>query len=327
MDWCHSRESWIHFVIMSELFDLNSMSLGDLFAELNPTVDLVELFERLRQEDLNDLDDVTTRLIVDPDRIATGRLVARQAGVLAGLPIFDLLCSAYGFSISFRPLVSDGERLEPGTVIVEMNGRLDQLLVVERPLLNLLSLLSGVANLTRRFIEAIEGTSTVVCDTRKTTPGLRRLEKYAVRCGGGTCHRIGLHDAVLIKDNHLVGVDDSRLTSFLNERLSTARVDQTLRFVEVEVDTLDQLDAVLQCPTGLVDFVLLDNMTTAELRSAVEKRDRVQPSIALEASGGITLDTVRAVAETGVDRISVGALTHSAIWLDIGLDIAVGEDE
>jgi nicotinate-nucleotide pyrophosphorylase (carboxylating) len=200
------------------------------------------------------------------------------------------------------------------------------LLTCERLVLNLLGRLSGIASLTRQYVKAIAGTKARIYDTRKTTPGWRRLEKYAVRCGGGFNHRLGLFDAVLIKDNHLVVGAEARGEQFTPaEAVRRARQFLASAFperpdpmiVEVEVDTLDQLREVLSAQP---DLVLLDNMSLGDLRAAVALRDSEAPSVQLEASGGVRLETVAEIARTGVDRISAGALTHSAAWLDIGLD-------
>ncbi len=173
---------------------------------------------------------------------------------------------------------------------------------------------------------AVAGTGAVVCDTRKTTPGLLALEKYAVRCGGATLHRIGLFDAMLVKDNHIAGVAPLALAATVAAAAARARTlsHGDLRFVEVEVDRLDQLEALLSLPPGTIDIVLLDNLGPADLRRAVERRDRRGSRVLLEASGGITLENIRAVALTGVDRIAVGALTRGAGWLDVGLDVEGG---
>jgi nicotinate-nucleotide pyrophosphorylase (carboxylating) len=199
-------------------------------------------------------------------------------------------------------------------VLATVTGPLRAILAAERTALNFLQRLSGVATLTHKFVAAIEGFRTQVLDTRKTTPGWRRLEKYAVRAGGGTNHRFGLHDAILIKDNHLAGLggDVRRAVEAARAATGNGRVP-----VEVEVDTLEQLESAL---SARADIVLLDNMTLDQLRSAVEHRDSIAPEVKLEASGGVTLTTVRDIAATGVDRISVGAITHSAPALDIGLD-------
>jgi nicotinate-nucleotide pyrophosphorylase (carboxylating) len=222
----------------------------------------------------------------------------------------------------WNPTTEDGQVVEVGTRLAEISGSVRDLLTAERPLLNVLCRLSGVATLTRRYVEAVQGTGTYIYDTRKTTPGWRRLEKYAVRCGGGRNHRTGLFDAVLIKDNHLAwagvlpGEAVRRAREFLREMLGNDHQADSM-IVEVEVDTLEQLsDALSTRP----DLVLLDNMSLDQLREAVARRNAAAPEVELEASGGVTLETVRAIAETGVERISVGALTHSAIGLDIALD-------
>jgi nicotinate-nucleotide pyrophosphorylase (carboxylating) len=196
-------------------------------------------------------------------------------------------------------------------------GPLRSLLAAERTALNFLQRLSGVASLTRRYVEAVAGLPVLVLDTRKTTPGWRLLEKYAVRAGGGTNHRLGLFDGVLIKDNHLAGLGDP--ATAIRRAVESARgFPGNVRLaIEVEVDTLDQLDQALAASP---DIILLDNMPNEWLREAVARRDRLAPGVKLEASGGVNLGTVRGIAETGVDRISVGALTHSAAALDIGLD-------
>ncbi len=212
-----------------------------------------------------------------------------------------------------------------------VQGRVRDILSVERLLLNFVGRLSGIATLTHSYVSAIQGTNARIYDTRKTTPGWRRLEKYAVRCGGGYNHRLGLDRAILIKDNHLAWLADQlhcsledaakmairRARECYPGNPALARQDQIDMIVEIEVDSLSQLESVL-CENP--DIVLLDNMSPEELREAVSLRNRLAPYVELEASGGITLENVRAVADTGVERISVGALTHAAPWLDIGLD-------
>jgi nicotinate-nucleotide pyrophosphorylase (carboxylating) len=209
--------------------------------------------------------------------------------------------------------------LSQGQPIATVIGPQRSILAAERVMLNFMTHLSGIATLTARFVAAIAGTRARILDTRKTIPGLRTLAKYAVRCGGGLSHRMGLHDAVLIKDNHLAGIPIAALKARLDEAITAARrLMPPPLFVAVEVDTLDQLQIVLRCA---VDFVLLDNMPAEMMRHAAAIRDRVAPDVLLEASGQVNLQTVRAIAESGVDRISIGALTHSAPALDIGLDM------
>ena len=218
--------------------------------------------------------------------------------------------------------VEDGDVVTAGQCLAELRGDVRDLLTAERLLLNFIGRLSGIASLTRTYVDAVQGTTARIYDTRKTTPGWRRLEKYAVRCGGGQNHRTGLFDAVLIKDNHLAlagvlpGEAVRRARQFLKDTLP-ADLHAESMIVEIEVDTLEQLDDALPASP---DIVLLDNMSLDQLCEAVAKRNTVNPSVQLEASGGVTLKTVRGIAETGVDRISVGALTHSAVSLDVGLD-------
>jgi nicotinate-nucleotide pyrophosphorylase (carboxylating) len=225
-------------------------------------------------------------------------------------------------SVAWHPLARDGQAVSHGERLAELEGPVRELLTAERLLLNLIGRLSGIATLTQQFVQAIQGTSAGIYDTRKTTPGWRRLEKYAVRCGGGRNHRTGLFDAVLIKDNHLAlmqlrpGDAVRRVREFLLAAGRAPDRSESL-IVEVEVDTLEQLDDAL---TAEPDIVLLDNMSPDQLRQAVARRDAVNPDIELEASGGVNLRSVRAIAETGIDRISVGALTHSAVALDVALD-------
>ena len=225
-------------------------------------------------------------------------------------------------AVAWKAVAADGQTVASGDVLAELSGPVRQMLTAERLLLNLVGRLSGVATLTRQFVDAVRGTSARIYDTRKTTPGWRRLEKYAVKCGGGCNHRTGLFDAVLIKDNHLAwmqlrpGDAVRRAREFLRTTLRDPAQAEAM-IIEVEVDTLDQLDDAL--PAG-PDIVLLDNMSLDQLRAAVARRNAVAPDIELEASGGVNLRTVCGIAETGVDRISVGALTHSAISLDVALD-------
>lgn len=272
--------------------------------------------------------DITTDACVDVDAQGQARVVARSEGTLAGLACVPDLLEVFCDQVALQAHARDGDRIEAGQAVATLEGELVEILRVERTLLNLLGRLSGVATLTQRYVRAMRagGASRAgLFDTRKTTPGLRVLEKYAVRCGGGSTHRLGLYDAVLIKDNHLAGVPVRALAEFVRARVARARElarGMPLSFVEVEVDTPAQFDALLTLPAGIVDVVLLDNMGVAQLRDAARLRDARNPGLLLEASGGITLETIGAVAQTGVDRISVGAITHSAVQLDLGLDFA-----
>lgn len=260
-------------------------------------------------EDLGRAGDVTVMACIDADAQMTAAFVARQPGVLAGLSCPRLAITALDPHARFEMLVHDGERLEKGMVIARVTANARSLLSGERTGLNLMGRLSGVATLTATYVDAIAGTKARIADTRKTTPGLRALEKYAVRCGGGVNHRFGLDDAILIKDNHVaacggVGPALERARAFAGHLMK----------IEVEVDSLAQLDEALP---HRPDAIMCDNFSIADLAEAVRRN---AGSTILEASGGINLQTVRAVAETGVDVISVGALTHSAAVLDIGLD-------
>lgn len=272
-------------------------------------------------EDLGDRGDLTCQALIPPNRRAAVNVVARKAGVLAGSPIGRMVFAQLDRDIEWTAVKSDGDRLASGDVVATVAGTLNGLLVGERTMLNFMTHLSGVATLTAEFVVRIAGTKAVILDTRKTLPGYRRLEKYAVRCGGGTNHRMGLYDGVLIKDNHLAA---------WTENASVASAVKTAReksppgvSIEVEVDTLNQLRDALQ---GHPEIVLLDNMSTDQLREAVAIRDAAGQRVLLEASGGVTLETVRAIAETGIDRISIGGLTHSAPALDLAFDWKEPED-
>ncbi len=274
------------------------------------------------REDLDRYQDWTTLALIPPEVQGAARVVARQVGVIAGLAALPTLLDEMQTRITCQLHAADGDRVMPGKVVAELSGSVRDLLVAERPLLNLLGRLSGIATLTRTMVDRLEGTRARLYDTRKTALGWRRLEKYAVRCGGGRNHRTGLWDAVLIKDNHLAfaGLTDRPSEAVKRARAFVAEVPRSTDLpilIEIEVDSLDQLRDVLPAAP---DIVLLDNFSLDELREAVRLRDQAGASVELEASGTVRLETVRDIAETGVDRISSGALTHSAISLDIGLD-------
>lgn len=269
-----------------------------------------ELVRSALREDLGRAGDLTTDAIVAPGRRARGRLVARTEGRVAGVEVAASVFRSLDPGARVRVLVGDGRDVAAGGAVLEVEGRARAVLSAERTALNLLGRLCGVATLTRAFVRAIAGTAARVVCTRKTTPGLRALEKHAVRCGGGANHRFGLDDAVLVKDNHVALAGGVRPAV---ERVREA-VGHMVK-VELEVDTLEQLEEAM----GLgVDAVLLDNMTLEELRRAVAV---VAGRAVTEASGGITLETAAAVAATGVDLLSVGALTHSAPSLDVSLEV------
>ena len=279
-------------------------------ARLDPK-DLESLVLAAIEEDLDGGVDVTTVATVPPDQRATLDLVARSAGVAAGIPVAAAVFMAVSgdddLDITFG--VGDGDRVEPGDVLLSVTGLTHELLRAERPALNMLGHLGGIATLTRAWADAIGGTKASIRDTRKTTPGLRRLEKYAVRCGGGQNHRMSLSDAALVKDNHVLAAGGVA-AAFEAVRAMFPEVP-----VEVEVDSMDQLDEVLAAGA---DLVLLDNFTPADMAAAVQ---RTAGRARLEASGGLSLVNAAEVAATGVDYIAVGALTHSAPVLDIGADL------
>ena len=260
--------------------------------------------------------DITAEAIFGPDQQSRAAFVARSAGVVAGLPVLALLAERFDLREGLETFLDDGQAVGRGTRIAVVAGSTRSILAMERTALNFLQRLSGVASLTARFVAEIAGTGARIFDTRKTTPGWRALEKYAVRCGGGHNHRMGLHDAILIKDNHLAALSGEADPIGMALRMAH-RSAPGAKFVEIEVDSLAQFDRVI---LGEADIILLDNLAPGEVAEAVRRRDDLAPKFLLEASGGIDLSTVRALAETGVDRISVGALTHSAPALDIGLD-------
>ena len=269
-------------------------------------------------EDLHNGPDITTNSTVPAKQRSAGVFASRQTGCIAGLVIagavFDMVCGAE--NVVFSQLVADGARVEPGTRVASVEGPTRGLLTAERTALNLLGHLSGVATATSQWADAIASTHAKVRDTRKTTPGMRALEKYAVRCGGGVNHRMSLSDAALVKDNHIVAAGG------VAEAFAAVRAAAPSIVLEIEVDTIDQLRTALAAGA---DLVLLDNMKPEVLREAVaisaQHHASTGRAVVLEASGGLTLENAQSVAATGVNYISVGALTHSAKVLDIGLDL------
>ena len=258
--------------------------------------------------------DITTDLTVPEFKVGRAEMIAKAEGIVAGLPIAESAFAIVEPRCQWEARVRDGDRVRPGALLATVTGPARGLLSAERVALNFVQRLSGVATLTMAFVVSVAGTGAKIVDTRKTTPGLRQLEKYAVRCGGGVNHRIGLQDAVLIKDNHLAAGGGIGATVYRARELAP----HTMR-IEVECKTLAQVDEALAAGP---DIILLDNMDTDMLREAVR---RIGGQAITEASGGVNLQTVRAIAETGVDLISVGALTHSAPALDISLDIVAAE--
>lgn len=284
------------------------MSIVKLTAPLPRTLVAKAVADALA-EDLGLIGDVTTNATIPADATATALLKTRAAGTVSGLALAEAAFRALDPATEFEIAHPDASRVAPGATIAKITGNARAILSAERVALNFMGRMSGIATLTARYVTAVAGTKAAIVDTRKTTPLLRAFEKYAVRCGGGHNHRIGLFDAVLIKDNHIVaaGGIDNAITA------ARAHAGHMVK-IEVEVDTLTQLEAVL---AHQVDAVLLDNMAPETLKEAVAM---VAGRALTEASGGVNLDTVRAIAETGVDLISVGALTHSAPVLDLGLD-------
>ncbi len=257
--------------------------------------------------------DATTLATVPPDSLSRAVMNARNSLVVAGLAVSEAAFTMVSPQVICERKVADGQLVTPGTPLLVISGPTQAILTAERVALNFIQRLSGVATLTARYVETVGGTKAKILDTRKTTPGLRRLEKYAVKCGGGTNHRIGLYDMVLIKDNHLAALAGEKPNA-IAAAVQRARSKYPNLKVEVEADTLEQ---ARQAAEAGADYVLLDNMKPEQLREAV----RIIAGRALaEASGGVNLSTLRAIAETGVDFISVGALTHSAPAVDIGLD-------
>jgi nicotinate-nucleotide pyrophosphorylase (carboxylating) len=317
---------------------LNSLTLPHLFAALARGGLVRRLVELARDEDLGSEDDpsgrdqrgkarglhgdITTAVSIDPATTASAHLRFRRDGIVSGLEALPTLLDVFAPACLARVAIADGSHAAPGQTAASITGPLDEILGLERTLLNLVGRLSGIATRTAEYAARIPaGSRARLYDTRKTTPGMRVLEKYGVRCGGGYCHRMGLFDAVLLKDNHLAGVKLEDLCGVVERAAQAARKQFAPTFIEVEADTFDQFERLLSLPPGVIDIVLLDNMPPQTMAKAASQRDRLNPALELEASGGINLDTIAAAAASGVDRISVGALTHGATSIDIGLDI------
>ncbi len=284
--------------------------------------DLRQLIRLGVREDLRHEHDWTTLAVIPADATGKASVVARDTGIIAGLKTIDVILDETNVAGSCSIQCADGQTVTSGQAIVVIEASARELLTIERLILNFIGRLSGIATLTAQYVSHVEGRCRVY-DTRKTTPGWRRLEKYAVRCGGGMNHRIGLHDAIMIKDNHLAISNSASVDLTMRQAIEMARNtaasierDQDV-IVEVEVDTLEQLTDVIPAEP---DIVLLDNMTVEELQQAVAMIRDTNSGIELEASGGVTLETIGEISQSGVDRISVGALTHSAVNFDVGLD-------
>jgi len=308
------------------------MSIPNLLSTFPSAHDLRALIELAKSEDLGASgDDVTSRLLVQPGTSGVATIVQKGVGISCGLPIVEMVCRAYderlrveqipGFHLEIIEGRLNEQRLMP---LIRVRGPLESLLSAERVILNFLQRLSGIATMTNRYVRRVEGTGARIYDTRKTLPGHRLLEKYAVRAGGGFNHRMGLYDGLLVKDNHIAHVPLRQLAGFLDGIVKRSRAEAPGRFVEVEVDRLDQLREVVKVDG--IDVILLDNMDCPRMEDAVGVRNNAgrKGSVALEASGGVTLETLRSIAQTGVERIAVGAITHSAPALDIGLDLDEG---
>ncbi len=257
--------------------------------------------------------DVSTAVSVDPEATGRGELVSRAEGVVAGLPFLKLVYGQVDPAVSVVPVVADGTPVGPGSVVARLEGPLGSILTGERTALNFLQHLGGIASLTARYVAEVAATSCRVLDTRKTLPGYRSLAKYAVLCGGGHNHRMGLFDRIMLKDNHWTAGSGG-----IDQMVVRARQKYPELAIEIEVDTLDQLDQILPLK---VDWILLDNFTVAGTAQAVNRRDAAQVATLLESSGNITLETIAGYARAGVDGASVGRLTHSAGALDLGLDL------
>lgn len=279
---------------------------------MNPALlsEVRELLAAAAREDLGE-GDPTSNALIPESAMANAAYVARQELVVAGLPVAAELVRLCDPDVRFRMVSTDGEVVEPGAVIAEVEGSARSILIAERTSLNFLQRMSGIASVTRQYVRAVQGTNAEIVDTRKTVPGHRQLDKYSVRCGGGANHRMGLFDAILIKNNHLEFHDS------VQSAIRAAR-DHAGKSLTVEVEVRDQ-DELADALEAQPDVILLDNFTTEDTRSAVTF---VEGRVVLESSGGITLDNVREYAQAGVDRISVGALTHSVVATDINLRVS-----
>lgn len=298
------------------------------FPATSAVIDLIKL---AKLEDLGpSADDVTSRLTLSDNPIAVGTLWQKEVGVVCGLPIVEIVCRVYderlrvemipGFHMEIIEGRFSDQKMTP---LLRVRGPVQSLLSAERVILNFLQHLSGVATQTNRFVRRVAGTSAKIYDTRKTLPGFRALDKYAVVAGGGENHRVGLYDGLLAKDNHLAGVATTGLREWAKSIVAQSRSESAGRIVEIEVTNLDQFAELLKVDG--IDVVLLDNMDCPAMAEAVRLRDAagLRGKMSLEASGGVTLETVRPIALTGVERIAVGAITHSAPALDISLEIEV----
>jgi nicotinate-nucleotide pyrophosphorylase (carboxylating) len=275
-----------------------------------------DLISLALNEDLGATGDVTSQAFIPAGSLSLARIVSRCDCVSSGIAIAAEVFRRVDPALTVTAHAEEGERLSPGSVLLEISGPTRSILSGERTALNFLGRLCGIATLSRRYADAVKGTQVTLLDTRKTTPGWRLLEKQAVKAGGCTNHRMGLHDAVLVKDNHLAALGD---LSLLPPVIARLRSEHPGLPIEIEADTLDQVNTLLGMQG--IDVILLDNMTNAQMTEAVALRNKFAPAVLLEASGGVTLASIPGIAATGVDRISVGALTHSATNADLSLEM------
>jgi nicotinate-nucleotide pyrophosphorylase (carboxylating) len=293
-----------------------------------PLIDEIkDIIQLAKREDLG-ADDVTSRLLIPEEKIGVGTLVQKDVGIACGLPMVGMICQAYDERLRVEQIPGFHMEIIEGrfsdariTPLLRIRGPLRSLLSAERVILNFLQHLCGVATQTQRFVRRVSGTGARIYDTRKTLPGFRLLDKYAVRCGGGENHRIGLFDGILVKDNHLAALPLKDWPAALSQIVGRSRAENADRSIEVEVDNLEQFREVLKVDG--IGVILLDNMDCPRMEQAVEMRNKAGKKgiVQLEASGGVTLDTVRQIALSGVERIAVGAITHSAPAMDVGLDV------
>ena len=295
-----------------------------------PIDEIKDLIQLAKREDLGPGDDVTSRLTLPADQVGVGTLLQKEVGVVCGLPVVEMVCRAYDERLrvelipGFHLEVIEGRHSDQRTTpLLRVRGPVRSLLSAERVVLNFLQHMSGVATQTNRFVRRVAGTPARIYDTRKTKPGFRALDKYAVRCGGGFNHRVGLYDMVLAKDNHLAGVATRDLRDWAAGVVAGSRAEDPTRPIEIEVTSVEQFQELLKVDG--VHVILLDNMDCPAMERAVQLRDAAgkKGQVELEASGGVTLETVRSIATTGVERIAVGNMTHSAPALDISLEIEV----
>jgi nicotinate-nucleotide pyrophosphorylase (carboxylating) len=290
---------------------------------------LRDLINLAKREDLGPSgDDATSRLLIPGNATGVGTILQKEVGIACGLPIVEMVCRTYDERLrveqipGFHMEIIEGRYSDQRTTpLLRVRGPMRSLLSAERVILNFLQRMSGVATMTQRFVRRVEGTGAKIYDTRKTMPGHRLLDKYAVRAGGGVNHRVGLFDGLLVKDNHLASRPLKDLAGYLQPIVAASRAEDAERIIEVEVDTLEQLREVLKVDG--IDVVLLDNMDCPRMEMAVELRNKAgrKGRVALEASGGVTIETVRSIGLTGVERIAVGGITHSATALDISMEI------